>query len=212
MHYEAGSFSVLWSRSLFIGRTQASLRYMSDDVTGQISTVLMQMTDESGMDLMQLSPLIYNQVKMIARRKRRSQPLAARTLNTTALVNEAYIKLKKSGFEFQNRDHFFATCTLAIRQVLVDAARARLRNKRQHERVDLEVEDAAAIEQADEVLSLHENLNKLEAVDSRLAKVVQYRFFMGMSENEIADLLELSSKTVQRDWVKARGWLRREMT
>lgn len=185
---------------------------MNDDVTSQISTVLMQMTDESGMDLMQLSPLIYNQVKMIARRKRRSQPLAARTLNTTALVNEAYIKLKKSGYEFENRDHFFATCTLAIRQVLVDAARARLRNKRQHERVDLEVEDAAALEEADEVLNLHENLNKLEAVDSRLAKVVQYRFFMGMSENEIADLLELSSKTVQRDWVKARGWLRREMT
>ena len=159
----------------------------------------------------QVVALTYQELRAIAHRR-----LAARgqggTLSTTGLVHEAYLKLvDQSRAGWQDCAHFLALASLAMRHVLVDRARARSTVKRGGVRRQITLDDEAlAVEDQPEVLlQLNEALDRLATMDPRLAQVVECRFFGGLTEQETAEALGLTTRTVQRDWVKARVLLRR---
>lgn len=161
----------------------------------------------------QIVTLTYQELRAIAHRR-----LAGRgpggTLSTTALVNEAYLKLvDHSHAGWQDRSHFLALASLAMRHVLVDRARERsaLRRGGGRRQVTLDDEVTAVEDQSDALLQLNDALERLAAVDPRLARVVECRFFGGLTEAETAEALGITARTVQRDWVKARVLLRRLM-
>ena len=159
----------------------------------------------------ELTAVAYDELRAIAHSR-----LAARggqgTLSTTALVHEAYLKLAgQPQSRWRDRAHFFAVASLAMRHVLVDRAKARATLKRGgvRHRITLDAEEIAVDEQADALLQLDDALGRLANVEPRLAKVVECRFFGGLSEEEIAETLGITVRTVRRDWVKARVMLRR---
>jgi RNA polymerase sigma factor (TIGR02999 family) len=136
---------------------------------------------------------------------------AGGTLSTTALVHEAYLKLaNRSPSTWRDRAHFFAVASLAMRHVLVDFAKARVALKRggARRRITLDDDAIAVDDQADALLQLDDALARLAAREPRLAKVVELRFFGGLAEDEIAESLGVTVRTVRRDWVKARVMLR----
>src|SRR5262249_33592224 len=134
------------------------------------------------------------------------------TLQATALVHEAYLKLAAASRDYADRTHFFCTAAAAMRQVLVDHARARQRIKRGGEmmRTTLDGGELGANDGID-LLVLHDALDRLEALDERQARIVELRFFVGLSVEEVSELLSVSDKTVKRDWAMARAWLQREL-
>jgi RNA polymerase sigma factor (TIGR02999 family) len=155
-------------------------------------------------------PLIYHELRALAHRRLMGQRGAV-SLNTTALVHEAYLKLAGSaGPQWRDRSHFFALASKVMRQILVDRARARATLKRGAKRrvTTFDEQTIAADEQADSLLDLDEALNRLASVAPRLAHVVECRFFGGMTDAEIADVLGVTERTVRRDWDKARLLLR----
>jgi RNA polymerase sigma factor (TIGR02999 family) len=161
-----------------------------------------------------LMPIVYEQLRLIARRQ-----IAVRdrggTLSTTGLVHEAYLKLaEQSRVAWGDRSHFFALASVAMRHVLVDRAKARLARKREGalQRVTLESEEVADDDQPQAVLDLNEALDRLALAEPRLARVVECRFFGGLSEEETAEALGVTARTVQRDWAKARMLLRRALS
>lgn len=136
------------------------------------------------------------------------------TLQPTALVNEAYLRLAGADSpSWQNRAHFFGAAARAMRQILVDHARARRRVKRQGDRTRVELnESMAAVEMdPDDLIALNDALERLRRVDERSVRVVELRFFIGMGVDEAAGVLEVSSKTVDRDWNFARAWLEKQL-
>ncbi len=160
-----------------------------------------------------LMPVVYDELRAIARRQ-----LARRapggTLSTTCLVHEAYLKLvDQSGVTWRDRAHFFALAAVAMRHVLVDRARARLATKREgaRERITLDRVQIQGADQAEVLLQLNDAIDRLAAVEPRLARVVDCRFFGGLEENEIAEAVGVTVRTVQRDWAKARMLLRRAL-
>ena len=160
-----------------------------------------------------LVPLVYGELRAIAHRHLHARG-AADTLNSTALVHEAYLKLgKEAGTVCQDRAHFFALASMVMRQILTDRARARVAEKRGgvQTRVTLEEDTLAVEEQAESLLQLDDALGRLAEVAPRLVRVVEFRFFGGMSEDEIASVLGVTSRTVRRDWDKARLLLRRAL-
>jgi RNA polymerase sigma factor (TIGR02999 family) len=156
---------------------------------------------------------VYGDLRRIARSQLRSAP-RAETLDTTALVHEAYLKLS-TGAQWSTRDrfHFFALTGQAMRQVLVDHARRRTRQKRGGGQFALSLEgiDLPVVERAEEMVALDVALVKLEQSDPDLARLVEQRYFAGLSIEEIAALREVSGRTVKRHWRLARAWLFREM-
>lgn len=161
----------------------------------------------------QLLPVVYEQLRVIAHRHLAASDRGG-TLQTTGLVHEAYLKLvDQSRARWNDRAHFFAIASLAMRHVLVDRAKARVRQKRGGggARVSLDVEQIPADDQPEALLQLDEALSKLAEVEPRLARVVECRFFAGLSEEEIAEALDVTTRTVQRDWAKARVLLRRAL-
>ena len=163
-----------------------------------------------------LLAVVYEDLRQMARARVRHEP-AGRTLQTTDLVHEAYLRLV-AGVEptFQNRAHFFAAAGEAMRRILVEAARRRCREKRGggRHRTDfdqvLSRATAGEAEPAD-LLAVHEALHKLQDLDPRAADIVKLRCFVGMSITQVAQSLGLSSRTVNRDWQVARAWLSREL-
>ena len=156
--------------------------------------------------LEQLMPIVYDELKRLARyRRSASDPTA--TLSTTELVHEAFLKLA-SGVptDWESRAHFFGAASRAMRQVLVDFARRRSATKRGGalERVSLGDGDAVLDIELDEILAVDDALARLERVDPRLRTIVDLRFFAGLGEGEIARMLGVSTRTVERDWLKAR--------
>jgi RNA polymerase sigma factor (TIGR02999 family) len=134
------------------------------------------------------------------------------TLQATALVHEAYLKLAAASRNYADRTHFFCTAAAAMRQVLVDHARARQRIKRGGELLRTTLEsDELGVTAGLDLLVLHDALDRLEALDERQARIVELRFFVGLSVEEVAELLAISDKTVKRDWAMARAWLQREL-
>src|SRR5687767_13185422 len=161
-----------------------------------------------------LMPLVYEHLRSIARRQ-----LAVRdgggTLSTTGLVHEAYLKLvDQSRIAWSDQAHFFALASVAMRHVLVDRARAKLASKREGIllRVTLDDEQVADQSQPQVLLEINDAVDQLALVEPRLAKVVECRFFGGLSEEETAAALGVTTRTVQRDWMKARMLLRRALT
>lgn len=136
------------------------------------------------------------------------------SLCTTELVHEAYLKLVEHvDVDWQGRAHFFSIASRAMRQVLVDHARKRNAKKRggDWQRMTLRPQHLAMTVAWDDLIALDDALSRLDDVDPRLCKVVEHRFFGGMTEEEVADVLDVSTRTVQRDWKKARAWLYNEL-
>jgi RNA polymerase sigma factor (TIGR02999 family) len=161
-------------------------------------------------------PLVYRELRVIARRHLAigSGGAAPPTLATTALVHEAYLKLASAHHPaWRDRSHFLALASRAMRQILVDRARKRATVKRggAFALVTLDDEALAAEDRPEELLALDEALDRLTAVSPRLGRLVELRFFGGLSEEEIADVLQVTTRTVQRDWAKARMLLRRAL-
>ena len=161
-----------------------------------------------------LLPVVYDHLRLIARRQlAKANPDG--TLSTTGLVHEAYLKLvEQSRIAWSDQAHFFALASVAMRHILVDRAKARLAQKREGalHRVTLEDELVPNDEQPELLLQIHEALDKLAEVEPRLAQVVECRFFGGLNEEETALALGVTSRTVQRDWSKARMLLRRALS
>ena len=176
------------------------------DITG----LLVEMREGEHDALDRLFPLVYDELRRIARSQlRKLRP--GQTLNTTGLVHDAYVKLVNQGqARWQDRAHFFAVSALAMRQILINYAQQKGAQKRGGgwQRIDFEEALMAPEERADVLLTLDDALTRLTAIDARLGRVVEYRFFGGMTEKEIAHVLGLTERTVRRDWQKARALLK----
>ena len=166
-------------------------------------------TPDGGGRLEGLFPALYDELREIARRQRRREA-DDHTLNTTAVVHEAYLRLAAQRCaSWDDHAHFLAAAAGMMRRVLVDHARRRRAMKRDGVRVPLTLDGiAGAVDtRADALIALDDALTRLAAFDTRLARVVECRFFGGLTEPETATALGVTERTVRRDWVKARGWL-----
>lgn len=180
------------------------------DVTGLL---LAWRAGDSGA-LEELVPLINRELHRVARHYMAGQP-AGHTLQTTALINEAYVHLIDAGrASYLDRSHFLAACSQIMRRILVDHARARHAVKRGGGAGAVPLEEAwvAAVEPDTDVVAVDEALDALAKVDGRKAKVVELRFFGGLSVEETAAALQVSAESVMRDWRLARAWLARELS
>jgi len=163
--------------------------------------------------LEKLAPLVYDELRRLAHYYMAGQR-PDHTLQTTALVNEAYLRLSdQKKATFTNRSHFLAVAAKAMRQILVDHARASQRQKRGGGASKVELDEAAIVapQQPAAILVLNEALERLATLDTRKADVVELRYFGGLTQEEIAEVLKISPATVRRDWVFARTWLYREL-
>jgi RNA polymerase sigma factor (TIGR02999 family) len=168
--------------------------------------------DRSALD--KLFPLVHSELRRIAQRQM-SQERPSHTLQATALVNEAYLKLAgQQGFDWQNRAHFFAVCAQVMRHILIDHARAHSRDKRGGGAVKVSLNDAlvVAADQADHFIALDDALRVLERLDPQKGKLVELRYFGGLSIEETAEVMNISPRTVRREWQRAKAWLYRMMT
>ena len=164
--------------------------------------------------LEELMPLVYEELRRMAKRYMSSQP-SGHTLQTTALIHEAYLKLAEGREKhWQNRAHFFAVAARAMRHILVDHARQRKSEKRGGGAEIISLENIAVIsnERAAEVVALDEALENLFALEERKGRVVELRYFGGLSVEETAEVLKISPETVMRDWRFAKTWLLRELS
>jgi RNA polymerase sigma factor (TIGR02999 family) len=182
-------------------------------MSGAITELLLECrSDERAAD--RLFPLVYEELRRIAHRQLRRER-TGHTLGTTALVNEAYLKLVDiTRVEWRDRMHFLSMAARAMRRILVDYARQHCAERRGGGVAPLALDAGSKISveaQADELLALDEALTRLGELSPRLVQVVEFRFFAGMSEEETAGALSLTTRTVRRDWVKARGWLRQAL-
>lgn len=179
-----------------------------------VTKLLEAWSDGDGAALEQLMPLVYDELRRMAKRYMNSQP-SGHTLQTTALIHEAYLKLAENREKhWQNRAHFFAVAAQAMRHILVDRARARKAEKRGGAAQKVSLEEAAIIsnERISEVIALDDALKNLEKEDARKSRVVELRYFGGLSVEETAEVLKISSETVMRDWRFAKTWLLRELS
>jgi RNA polymerase sigma-70 factor (ECF subfamily) len=168
---------------------------------------------ESGA-LDRLLPLVYAELRRIAHARMREEAPGDHTFQTTALVHEAFVRLAGGAeVQWQDRVHFYAVCAQVMRRILIDQARQRRALKRGgHERVVPSVDWQGAVPARDEdLLALDQALDRLAKVDPRMGRVVELRYFAGLSVDETSEALGVSSKTVQRDWQVARNWLLREL-
>jgi RNA polymerase sigma-70 factor, ECF subfamily len=169
--------------------------------------------DQAALD--ELLPLVYEELRRQARRYMRAQP-AGHTLQTTALVHEAYLRLVgQSAVEWNGRAHFFGVASKAMRSVLVDHARARGAAKRGGSVRAITLDDAGGVpgpQASVDVLALDEALGRLTELDPRKSRLVELRYFGGLGIEEAAAVLGVSPATVKRDWTTARAWLRRELS
>jgi RNA polymerase sigma factor (TIGR02999 family) len=161
----------------------------------------------------ELMPLVYDELRKLAKNYMRGQR-HGHTLQTTALVNEAYLRLVDSSqVKWQNRTHFFAISAQLMRRVLVDFARAKNSLKRGGGRVQVTLDEKIEVpaEKPIDLVALDEALQKLAEMSERQAKIVELRYFGGLSEEEIAETLKVSTRTVRREWNIAKAWLFREL-
>src|SRR5437870_4667487 len=163
--------------------------------------------------LAELTPLVYEELRRLAHRQMAGER-PDHTLQTTALVNEAYLRLAdQTNPRWQNRAHFFAVAARAMRQILVSYARSQRAQKRGGGALKVDLDEAALIspEQTEAILDLNDALERLAMLDSRTAHVVELRFFGGLNQDEMAEVLKISPVTVRRDWVFAKAWLYKEL-
>lgn len=179
----------------------------TDNAIDHITQILAAAGEANPLDV--LMPMVHADLRRLARAQRR-QMESGETLSTTALVNEAYLKLRRADYPgLEGRAHFFSLVARAMRQILIDHARSRLAEQRRMREVKHDM-DARPFEDAEDLARLLEvdsALDELEREQPRLAQVVLYRYFAGHTPQETADLLDIHVRTVTRDWHKARAWL-----
>jgi RNA polymerase sigma factor (TIGR02999 family) len=191
---------------------EASERAGQDD-RQSITDLLLQLRAGDPEALNRLFPLVYAQLRLIAHRQLQAER-PGHTLGTTGLVHETYLRLvDQTRVEWRDRGHFFALAARAMRRILVDYARRyrALRRGGGLQPLALDEDDTAVAERGETLLALDEALERLAAVNGRLCQVVECRYFGGLTEEETAEALGVTSRTVQRDWAKARGWLYLEL-
>jgi RNA polymerase sigma-70 factor (ECF subfamily) len=179
----------------------------------EVSRLLAECSGGNQAAMNQLLPLVYDELhRLAARQMSRERP--DHTLQTTALVNEAYLRMvDQTSARWQDRAHFFAVASKVMRQILIDHARSHARAKRGGGETRISLDDAAVIseERAADLLVLDEALKRLAEMDRRKSEVIELRFFGGLTIEEAAQVLKVTPKTVARDWALARAWLYREM-
>lgn len=183
------------------------------ETTGPVTELLARIGAGDGHAIDRLFPLVYQQLRQSAEGILRGER-EGHTLQPTALVHEVYLKLVGSGrIPARDRGHFLSIAARAMRQILVDHARRRGARKRgkgeAHVPLDIPIADDGML--FDELIALDDALDRLSAQSPRLRSVVELRYFAGLNEEEIAEALGVTTRTVQRDWVKARAWLYREV-
>lgn len=180
-----------------------------------VTQMLRQWSEGDQAILDKLMPLVYEELRRMAARSLRKER-QGHTLQTTALIHEAYLKLiDQRDAKWQNRAHFFAIAAQAMRRILVDHARERHREKRGGGAENLPIDEAAFVaskEKSVDLIALDEALTRLAKFDERQAKVVELRYFSGLDIDETAEVLGISNATVRRDWNIAKAWLRQEIT
>ena len=185
---------------------------MSD--TGDISTLLRAWTAGDLAALDKLTPVVYEELRRLARRYMRGER-PGHTLQTTALVNEAYLRLVDcERMRWQDRAHFFAVAAQLMRRILVDHARRKLKLKRGGEVPHISLEEAATLSDRPDphLIALDQAMDAFARIDPRKVRVVELRFFGGLSVEETAEVLAVSPVTVMLEWSSAKAWLYREMT
>jgi RNA polymerase sigma factor (TIGR02999 family) len=180
----------------------------------EITQLLLAWSDGDKQALDRLVPLVYDELRRLARNYMRKER-AGQTLQTTALIHEAYLRLIDADrVQWRNRAHFFGIAARLMRQILVARARERGCQKRGGGAEHVSLDEAMVIDERldEDLVALDEALGELSQFDARTAQVVEMRFFGGLTEEEIAAALDVSTKTVRRDWRLARSWLRRKLS
>ncbi len=186
---------------------------MYQNISHNVTRLLHQVSEGDKLALNSILPLVYNELRKISSKYLRNE-YRHHTLQTTELVHEAYIKLiGNNSISWESRAHFFGIAARSMRQILVDYARKRKSQKRGKGETLLTLEKADFIvgESEEHILNLNDALTKLEKVEPRSVKIVELRFFSGLSIEETAKLMDISVATVKRDWKFAKAWLYREM-
>jgi len=183
---------------------------LSESTVGEVTQLLARWDAKNPSDQAQLFDLVYPELKRVAERQMRRERLD-HTLDATALVNEFVVRLCSATQQpWHNRLHFFAIASKAMRRILVDHARARYSEKRgglPGSKVELSEENIAEPREFRDILEIHDLLEKLAAQDQRMASVVELRYFGGLSNLEVAEVLGIAERTVKREWQLARAWL-----
>jgi RNA polymerase sigma-70 factor, ECF subfamily len=186
---------------------------VSIDISHQITFLLVDWSKGDKQALEQLMPLVYAELRRMARGYLRREH-GNHTFQTTELIHEAYLKLAKNdNHKWENRAHFFGVAAKAMRHILVDHARAKLTEKRGERPDFVSLSDGMADSTGDtrQLVALDDALKALEALDPRKSRVIELKFFGGLTNEETAEVLKVSTETVKRDWHFARNWLLREM-
>src|SRR6058998_1072364 len=179
----------------------------------RVTQLLQQWSRGDDAAVVELTPLVYEELHRLAHHFMEGQR-PNHTLQTTALVNEAYLRLAdQTNPSWQNRAHFFAVAARAMRQILVSYARSDRAQKRGGGALKVELDEAAIVspEQSKEIVDLHEALERLVSLDSRKGQVVELKYFGGLNYDEIAEVLKISRVTVRREWEFAKAWLHTEL-
>lgn len=184
---------------------------MMNSASHDVSQLLMAWGDGDEAARDQLIPLVYGQLRRIARHRLRAE-FASQTLQSTDLINEAYLRLVEQSVDWQSRAHFFGIAARLMRQILVDGARSRHALKRggHQQQISLTAADAE-LKQTDDLLALNEALETLAEVDPKRSQIVELRFFGGLTIEETAEVMGVSAPTVERSWRSARAWLQTEL-
>lgn len=179
---------------------------------GEVTLLLRAMKSGDEAAAGRLLPLVYNELHRLARHYMQRER-SDHTLQPTALINEAYLRLAHDNVDWQSRQHFIGVAATVMRRVLVDHARAHNAAMRGGDLQRVELDEGLALsgERSSEVLALHDALSRLEEINPRQAKVVELRYFAGLSVEEIAGVLDVSPRSVKRDWALARLWLFKEI-
>lgn len=187
---------------------------MAETPPGEVTQLLQAWSGGDGAALEQLTALVHDELRRLAARyMRRERP--GHTLQTSALINEAYLRLVDARHvQWQNRAHFFAVSAQVMRRILIDVARSRQNLKRGGGARPISLDEALAAspERSADLLALDEALERLAVLSPRQSQVVELRYFGGLTEDEMAEVLHVSPRTVRHDWGLARAWLYRELT
>lgn len=182
--------------------------------THEITQLLHDWHDGDQAALDRLVPLVYDELRRISKAYLRRQA-PGQTLQTAALINEAYLQMVNlPEIDWQNRVHFFGVAARVMRHILIDRARAKRFAKRGGGAQQVSLDEAAAVsvERSEELLALDDALNRLAALDARQSRIVELRYFGGLTAEEVAEVLGIAAITVHREWAKAKGWLYRELS
>jgi RNA polymerase sigma factor (TIGR02999 family) len=190
---------------------------MSADPIGELTRLLRAHREGDRAAFDEIVSRVHGELRKMARQQLRKAPPGS-TLDTVALINEAWMRLAdESGIDWQSRAHFYAVTARAMRFIVVDHARRASAEKRGSGDTLLPLDEELAIADASRpaapelVLAVHAAIDRLATFNERLARIVECRFFAGMNDNELAEALDVTPRTVQRDWIRAKAWLQREL-